>query len=111
MCVHLGGGAALLHLAEFVPAFIDTLQDAEEKLGAEIVRKALVCPARLIANNAGYEGDVIVESLLGTSFETGYNAVRHRPLLLFSSPPSPAGGAFSVIFSPDVRGKMTRFPS
>jgi len=58
-----------------VPEFIDTLQDPEEKLGAEIVRKALVCPARLIANNAGYEGDVILESLLGTSFETGYNAV------------------------------------
>jgi len=73
-----GGGAALLHLAEFVPEFIDTLQDPEEKLGAEIVRKALVCPARLIANNAGYEGDVILESLLGTSFETGYNAMENK---------------------------------
>ncbi len=65
----------MLHLAEFVPEFIDSLPDAEEKLGAEIVRKALVCPARLIASNAGYEGDVIIESLKNTSFETGYNAV------------------------------------
>jgi chaperonin GroEL (HSP60 family) len=73
-----GGGAALLHLAEFVPEFLESLSDPEEKLGAEIVRKALVCPARLIANNAGYEGDVIVESLLGTSFETGYNAMENR---------------------------------
>ena len=77
-----GGGAALLHLAEFVPEFIETLTDPEEKLGAEIVRKALVCPARLIANNAGVEGDVIVESLLGKPFETGYNAVRCNPLPL-----------------------------
>ena len=77
-----GGGAALLHLAEFVPEFIETLTDAEERLGAEIVRKALVCPARLIANNAGVEGDVIVESLLGKPFETGYNAVRCKLLPL-----------------------------
>ena len=73
---HAGGGAALLHLSEFVPNFANSLEDAEEKLGAEIVRKALLCPARLIANNAGFEGDVIVESLLGKPFEFGYNAVR-----------------------------------
>lgn len=70
-----GGGAALLHLAEFVPEFAETLTDPEEKLGAEIVRKSIVCPARLIANNAGFEGDVIIESLLGKPFEMGYNAV------------------------------------
>lgn len=78
MCDRVGGGAALLHLSEFVPEFADTLTDPEEKLGADIVRKALLCPARLIANNAGYEGDVIVESLLGQPFEQGYNAVRSQ---------------------------------
>lgn len=35
----------------------------------------LQAPARLIANNAGVEGDVIVEQLAGTSFEMGYNAM------------------------------------
>jgi chaperonin GroEL (HSP60 family) len=48
-----GGGAALLHLSELVPAFKDTLTDAEEKLGAEIVMKSLRAPARIIAENAG----------------------------------------------------------
>ena len=48
-----GGGAALLHLSELVPAFKDTLEDAEERLGAEIVMKALRAPARIIAENAG----------------------------------------------------------
>ena len=71
-----GGGAALLHLAEYVPEFRDTMQDAEEKMGAEIVRKALFAPARLIAKNAGVDGDVIIERVLGKSFATGYNAVR-----------------------------------
>ena len=70
-----GGGAALLHLSEFVPEFRDTLTDAEEKMGATILHKALKAPARLIAQNAGVDGDVVVERLLGKSFATGYNAV------------------------------------
>ena len=37
--------------------------------------QALVAPARLIANNAGVEGDVIIEKLMGQPFEMGYNAV------------------------------------
>jgi chaperonin GroEL (HSP60 family) len=36
-----GGGAALLHLAEFVPAFRATIKDEEERLGADIVMKSL----------------------------------------------------------------------
>ncbi len=37
-----GGGAALLHLREEVPAFKQTLTNSEEKLGADIVYKSLV---------------------------------------------------------------------
>lgn len=48
-----GGGATLLHLSELVPGFRDTLEDMEEKLGADIVMKALRAPCRIIANNAG----------------------------------------------------------
>ena len=70
-----GGGAALLHLSELVPAFRATLTNEEEKLGADIVGKALKAPARLIAHNAGVEGDVIIEKLIGTKFEMGYNAM------------------------------------
>ena len=35
-------------------------------------------PCRLIADNAGIEGEVIVEALTGKSFETGYNAMDDR---------------------------------
>ena len=48
-----GGGAALLHLSELVPAFKDSLMDEEEKLGADIVMKALRAPVRIISENAG----------------------------------------------------------
>lgn len=70
-----GGGAALLHLSELVPAFKDTLKDEEEKLGADLVMKALRAPCRIIAHNAGVEGEVVVQKLLGQPFEIGYNAM------------------------------------
>lgn len=73
-----GGGAALLHLSELVPAFRDTLQDPEEKLGADIVAKALRAPTRIIAENAGLEGEVVIQRLLGKPFEIGYNAMSDK---------------------------------
>jgi len=70
-----GGGTALLHLSEFVPAFKETLIDPEERLGADIVMKSLKAPCRLIAENSGVEGEVIVQKVLGKPFEVGYNAM------------------------------------
>ncbi|KAK6142007.1 hypothetical protein DH2020_016223 [Rehmannia glutinosa] len=54
-----GGGAALVHLSAYVPAIKDKLEDAEEQLGADIIQKALIAPAALIAQNAGVEGEVV----------------------------------------------------
>lgn len=73
-----GGGAALLHLSELVPEFKATLTDPEEIMGADIVMKALRAPTRIIAENAGVEGEVIVQKLLGQGFEVGYNAMYDR---------------------------------
>lgn len=73
-----GGGAALLHLSELVPEFKTTLTDPEEAMGADIVQKALRAPCRLIAENAGVEGEVIVQRLMGQDFEVGYNAMYDR---------------------------------
>eukprot|EP00798_Chlamydomonas_sp_ICE-L_P012243 gene12244-15384_t len=75
-----GGGAALLHLSELVPAFKETLTSMEERLGAEIVMKALRAPCRIIAENAGVEGEVIIQKLLGQPFELGL--VQSKNLLL-----------------------------
>lgn len=70
-----GGGAALLHLREGIPAFRDTLTDEEERLGCDIVYKALSAPQRIIADNSGVEGDVIVEAVVDKPWEMGYNAM------------------------------------
>ena len=67
-----GGGITLLHAASVVEKL--DLKD-EEKIGADIVAKALYEPARMIAINAGQEGSVIVEKIKSQkSHEIGYNA-------------------------------------
>ncbi len=56
-----GGGVAFLEAS----AALDGVEaaDNDEKIGIEIVRKALEAPVRTIANNAGYEGSVVVEKI------------------------------------------------
>lgn len=70
-----GGGAALVHLSVMIEEFKKTITDPEEKLGCEIVQKALVAPCRWIANNAGVEGDVIVNRIAQEPWNIGYNAM------------------------------------
>jgi chaperonin GroEL len=55
-----GGGVTLLHT---VPEIEKLDLKGEEAIGASIVMKAVVDPLRMIANNAGKEGSVIVEHL------------------------------------------------
>ncbi|KAJ9699256.1 hypothetical protein PVL29_008044 [Vitis rotundifolia] len=73
-----GGGAAFVHLSTYVPAIKDKLEDADERLGADIVQKALVAPASLIAHNAGVEGEVVVEKIKACEWAVGYNAMTDK---------------------------------
>ena len=61
-----GGGVAFLEASAALDG-VETV-DSDEKIGVEIVRKALEAPVRTIASNAGYEGSVVVEKIknLGT---------------------------------------------
>ncbi|CAD7700671.1 unnamed protein product [Ostreobium quekettii] len=70
-----GGGAAHLHISELVPGFKETLDDEEERQGADIVMKSLSAPLRQLAENAGVEGDVVVDKVLGQPFAFGYDAM------------------------------------
>jgi len=73
-----GGGTTMLRLSELLPAFKETLEDSEEKLGVDLVYKALRAPLKKIAENAGVEGEVIVEKMIGSEFEIGYNAMTNQ---------------------------------
>ncbi|GJP56797.1 hypothetical protein CLOM_g15844 [Closterium sp. NIES-68] len=70
-----GGGATMVHLAALVPAIKAHLTDAEERIGADIVEKALLAPCALIAHNAGVEGAVVVERVRESEWAVGYNAM------------------------------------
>jgi chaperonin GroEL len=66
-----GGGVALLR----AQLSLDELQlDAEQALGAGIVRRALEEPLRQIAQNAGLEGSVVVDRVRSGADDFGYNA-------------------------------------
>eukprot|EP00246_Nothoceros_aenigmaticus_P014168 TRINITY_DN525_c0_g1_i1.p1 TRINITY_DN525_c0_g1~~TRINITY_DN525_c0_g1_i1.p1 ORF type:complete len:609 (+),score=171.17 TRINITY_DN525_c0_g1_i1:139-1965(+) len=71
----VGGGCALLRLASKVDAIKATLENDEQKVGADIVKRALSYPLKLIAKNAGVNGGVVVEKVLASeNWNFGYNA-------------------------------------
>ncbi|KAF1881091.1 hypothetical protein Lal_00023124 [Lupinus albus] len=71
----VGGGCTLLRLASKVDAIKDTLDNDEEKVGADIVKRALSYPLKLIAKNAGVNGSVVSEKVLSNDNpKYGYNA-------------------------------------
>lgn len=73
-----GGGATYVHLAEQIPIIKKSLDDLDEKIGADIVGTALLAPANLIANNAGVDGTVVVEKIRTSDWEIGYNAMTDK---------------------------------
>ena len=68
-----GGGTALLRARPAVASVIDGL-DGDAQTGARIVYAALEAPARLIADNAGLEGAVMVREIESATGSTGLNA-------------------------------------
>ncbi|MGB4592361.1 MAG: chaperonin GroEL [Coriobacteriia bacterium] len=66
-----GGGVALVNAASALDAL--TL-DEEEMIGVRIIRKSLVAPLKTIADNAGFEGSVVVEKVAALPVGQGLNA-------------------------------------
>ncbi len=70
-----GGGVALLRC---IPAVENLKLDDEEQPGADIIKRVLEEPLRQIANNAGYEGSVIVEKVKEKEGAYGFNAEKEE---------------------------------
>ncbi len=67
-----GGGVALLRTAKAIDALTATL-DGDEKLGANIVRRAIESPLKQLCFNAGVEGAVVVQAVIASKGASGYN--------------------------------------
>jgi chaperonin GroEL len=69
-----GGGVALLRSQRVLKTL--KLTDADEQIGVEIVRRALEEPIRIIVQNAGGEGSIVVEKVRSSKDDAfGYNAL------------------------------------
>jgi chaperonin GroEL len=67
-----GGGVALVRVAK---ALNNVEASGDEKIGVEILAKAIEEPLKQIANNAGAKGDVVVEEVKKLTDNFGYNAL------------------------------------
>ena len=72
-----GGGTALINVIPKVSKLVDTLENGE-KLGAQIVLKALEEPVKQIAVNAGLEPAVIVNKVRESEPGTGFDAYNEK---------------------------------
>ena len=62
-----GGGVTYVHLIPVLEELEKEIEDPDERTGVAIVKKALEAPLRQIAENAGWEGSVVVQRV--RSFE------------------------------------------
>jgi len=67
-----GGGTVLVNT---IPALENIKLEGDQQIGIDIIKKALEAPTKQIAQNAGYEGSVIVEKLKSKEKGIGFNAL------------------------------------
>ncbi|MCY2943901.1 MAG: chaperonin GroEL [Planctomycetota bacterium] len=82
-----GGGVALLRCQKVVADLVKKLHE-DEKVGAEIVYRALEKPARTIAENSGLDGAVVIEEIRSVGEkgpQFGFNAVSKKYEDLFKA--------------------------
>jgi chaperonin GroEL len=72
-----GGGVVLVRVAsQIVRSPIESLENDDQRMGFEIVRSSLKVPLRILADNAGVNGDHIMATILEKDDpEIGYNVV------------------------------------
>lgn len=79
-----GGGVAFVRCIPNVKELANTL-DGDEKTGANIIAKALSAPLRLIVENAGLEGNVILMHVEKSPENTGFNPLANEYVDMFQA--------------------------
>jgi len=72
-----GGGVSLIRAIDAVKAYADK-QEGDVKTGAKIVERALEEPVRQIAENAGFDGAVVVAEVKRAEGNIGFNAANEK---------------------------------
>jgi len=79
-----GGGLALLRCCPALDALAQTC-DGDERTGMQILRRALEAPTRQIADNSAADGGVVVDRMLGSTSNMGFDAARKEYVDLFAA--------------------------
>lgn len=79
-----GGGTAFVSVIPAVDELIESLE-GEERLGAKIIRRALEEPLRQIAFNAGLEGSVIIQNVINSDANYGFDALNEKYVDMISA--------------------------
>ena len=79
-----GGGVALVNAIPAVSSYVDGL-NGDAKTGGQIIVRALEEPVRQIAENAGYEGSVVVAQVKDSKEGTGFNAATEEYVDMISA--------------------------
>lgn len=73
-----GGGVALLNCEKAILNLANTLS-GDERTGAEIVMKSLSAPLKIIAENSGVDGNVVIENIKNNQSKNyGFNALKNQ---------------------------------
>ena len=71
-----GGGVAMLRV---LPALDKVKTTGDEKIGVDIVRRAIVSPIKQIAENAGLDGSIVAQKVMDSKDKNfGYDALRKK---------------------------------
>jgi chaperonin GroEL len=70
-----GGGVALLRTIKAIEAL---KLEGDEQAGAQIVRRAIEHPIRMLCSNAGVDGGVVVKEVLASKGNVGYNVATDK---------------------------------
>src|SRR5207244_4380132 len=71
-----GGGVALIRCLSVLEGL--NLRDEDEQIGVNIVKRAVEEPARVLAENAGVEGSIVVQEVKRRKGNEGYNVATNE---------------------------------
>lgn len=82
-----GGGKALLYASTTLDEVAASAPNMDQRIGVQIIQRALRAPISTIAKNAGAEGAVVVGNLIkeGVPVEQGYNAQEDTYVDMFAA--------------------------
>jgi len=81
-----GGGSALLHASKALPTLIDSTTNVDQKIGVELLMKAIRQPMYQIVTNAALEGSVVVGKMLETEdVNVGFDAQNAEYVNMFDA--------------------------